>query len=498
MDEIEMKHQPTIKEHGQNRWETAGPIGTAGPSAVGTGSGADLTQRGSAIVICTLVLVLLSLLGLYATNTSTLEVRIAAHDRQATEAFYAAESGLDEVRIRLPELTATAPASIDWRGYLGFSEVAEIDPIASELSAYDAEDLVPSAQAMLPYLVQLRYLNEQDRALDLCGDGLNSADIRYWGDVDGDGIFEENPLACGGPSAGTPIVVVISWGLAGAGSGATPSIHKITAEIRRDPLQATLFGDVLLEIGTAGAIVAGSAAPNSAHIGGNTEIRMSTGIEVEGKILLGRQPDGTAAILTIADGSSANAHGGVIQLDRMDPDPLGLNGGPLETWLHTSRTENDNFIAASPPLSDDAIDLADGGPQGTAMTLTAGIYHLGSVSVAENCTLTIDNTAGPVTLFLEGPFQADAGSTIQVLGSAENFIIFCSEASQLTLAQDGDFKGCIYAPKGTTVMENGGSVNGMIWSRRTTLNHSGPFSYEPKARNRFIRSRASLVHWRSR
>lgn len=454
-------------------------------------------ESGSAMVICLLVLVLLSLLGVYATQTSSLEMRIAAHQKQAMEAFYAAESAISEGRARLRELTAGAlPAATTWRGYLGLAPVAGIPQIALELSGYREADLVASAQTEIPFLAEIRYLNEEDRGIDLCGGGLQAEDVRFWGDLDGDGRFEENPVACGGPTAGTPMAVLTGWGIAGAVGGSVPSVKKITVEARREPLKPVLFGDLLLDIQTTTAITAGTGAPDSAHIAGNAQIRLATGIEVAGEILLGRQNDGTAAVLTVTDGSAANALDGIHQRDRLDPDPLGLAGGPLAETLETSRTINDNLMGATPAITDQTIQLSAASPQGTAMTLAAGTYHLSAVALAENSTLTIDNSTGTVTVFLEGPLQAAVGSKVQVLGPASRFILYGATEDPLNLAHTGAFKGCIYAPKSTVTLANSGQVTGMIWGAQTILANSGNFAYDPGARSRFIHSRARLISWR--
>lgn len=51
-------------------------------------------NQGSVLVIGMLTLILLSLIGVSATTTSSIEVQIAGNDKAAKEAFYAAELGL--------------------------------------------------------------------------------------------------------------------------------------------------------------------------------------------------------------------------------------------------------------------------------------------------------------------------------------------------------------------------------------------------------------------
>jgi Tfp pilus assembly protein PilX len=50
-------------------------------------------QEGSVIVLALVLLVLLTILGISATRTSTIEVQIAANERQAVQSLYQAESG---------------------------------------------------------------------------------------------------------------------------------------------------------------------------------------------------------------------------------------------------------------------------------------------------------------------------------------------------------------------------------------------------------------------
>lgn len=53
-------------------------------------------ERGSVLIIGTLVLVVMSLLGISAIGTSTVEIQIAANERGYQETFYVADSGWKE------------------------------------------------------------------------------------------------------------------------------------------------------------------------------------------------------------------------------------------------------------------------------------------------------------------------------------------------------------------------------------------------------------------
>ena len=53
------------------------------------------SQRGAALVIAVLILLILTVVGIYAVTTSTLETKIAGTERVLQEAFHAADGGID-------------------------------------------------------------------------------------------------------------------------------------------------------------------------------------------------------------------------------------------------------------------------------------------------------------------------------------------------------------------------------------------------------------------
>jgi len=55
-------------------------------------------QRGAALITAMVILTLLTIIGIAATNTSMLETMISSTERTHTEAFYAAEAGIDHLR----------------------------------------------------------------------------------------------------------------------------------------------------------------------------------------------------------------------------------------------------------------------------------------------------------------------------------------------------------------------------------------------------------------
>jgi hypothetical protein len=58
-------------------------------------------QKGAALITAMVVLALLTVIGMAATNTSMLETMISATERSRSEAFYAAEAGVEHLRRNL-------------------------------------------------------------------------------------------------------------------------------------------------------------------------------------------------------------------------------------------------------------------------------------------------------------------------------------------------------------------------------------------------------------
>jgi len=53
------------------------------------------SQQGAALVIAVMILLILTVLGIYAVTTSVLETKIAGNERFLKDAFYAADGGID-------------------------------------------------------------------------------------------------------------------------------------------------------------------------------------------------------------------------------------------------------------------------------------------------------------------------------------------------------------------------------------------------------------------
>lgn len=483
------------------------------------------SESGSIMVLGLVLLLLLSLLCIHSADVCTTEIRIAANYRLATEAFYAAESGLEEARMRFQSMLPEAPPrQTDWRLFMGSVQLAAVPDIARQLSNYDSDQLIASSQDIQNYLVQIRHKTEADAGLDLCDDDLAMEDVRYWGDIDGDGVFEENPITCGGDKAGQPIEILTCWGVEGfrpsgqallresfvpewmgpplafaAGSNATvETVKRISSEMVREPLPYALFGDSEVLLESDGAVRVAGGVGDLAHLGSNASIEARASIEIWGRGDLGRQPDGSPAQLTQSANPPATFHGGIHDAHRIDPDPLGILGGHLASLMEKVEMENDNFMGANPAIIDPVIMLTAEQGGASALSLTAGDYFFTSINIGKQCTLTLDNATAPVRIFLTGRLDIQEEAKIVTSGPPAHLIFYSSSEDPMNIHMSGTLSACIYAPLADVEITGTGDFQGMIWAQKVKLKNSGDLIYDPTLRNIFIGRRNHLTAWYDR
>ena len=77
------------------------------------GNGSTLkNQSGAALVVALIMMIVLTLIGLASTFTSTLEMKLSGNKRGSTDAFYAADSGVQTVMGKIENFNLTAKYSV--------------------------------------------------------------------------------------------------------------------------------------------------------------------------------------------------------------------------------------------------------------------------------------------------------------------------------------------------------------------------------------------------
>jgi len=74
-------------------------------------------NKGMALVIALLMLLVLTIIGINAITTTTFETSISGNERVATDAFYAAEAGIQVALNQIPDTTPIRPTRIGENSY---------------------------------------------------------------------------------------------------------------------------------------------------------------------------------------------------------------------------------------------------------------------------------------------------------------------------------------------------------------------------------------------
>lgn len=168
-------------------------------------------QHGAVLVTAILIMAALVLLGSTVVMTVSTDLKITGNYKTSEQAFYAAEAGIEEARARLranaaSPITDSHPTSTGWGGYIGSATKAQG-------KGYDSGNAlhvrVASLQSTLDYTVRIVHRTD------------SAGNILYWGDSNGDGIFERttSPTSLTG-LANKNIYLVASYGVS-AGSNKT-------------------------------------------------------------------------------------------------------------------------------------------------------------------------------------------------------------------------------------------------------------------------------------
>jgi len=199
-------------------------------------------ETGAVLVIGLMFLAILALVGSTAVVLTSTDLKISANYKSSTQAFSAAQAGIEEARgrmrgntdssIRIPDPILTYDRTdYSWETYIG------TDILAQNLSGYDPGDTIKNSIHSFPdidYAVQILHaLDDQD----LDGDGVTD-EVLYWGDSDGDGDLERHTDA----AKNHPNIYLITG--YGSAAGANNMVQMEVTRIQPIPIKAALYTDI--------------------------------------------------------------------------------------------------------------------------------------------------------------------------------------------------------------------------------------------------------------
>jgi len=146
------------------------------------------------------------------------------------------------------------------------------------------------------------------------------------------------------------------------------------------------------------------------------------------------------------------------------------------------------------PMSFMEVKLPTGLPDLKALSLSGttrtivgpGSFQLDKLSLDKSAHLFIDNSAGPVTLYVKTTVTVGGGSKITVADpDPEKFAIYVLSAKSNTVSVTGNgsvFHGVLYAPTSTVTINGTGTFTGAFVAKTLTTDNSARIRYDSSLR----------------
>ena len=334
----------------------------------------------------------------------------------------------------------------------------------------------------------------------------------------------------------------ISTGRSPTGGGS-----RIEASFRKGmAIEYGAFGDTLVDMKSnskvysynSGGLV-GSAnedaldasdSTGEGDVGSNADVAVDNGSIVDGDVGLGDDGSDPATEATYTPTGSPYVTGTAgADVDRVEPDPLGIVGGDYAQYMADAAAagnpdslcgdeygvidcgygdddDDDDVVLGDDDDDDDygvVTQTCSTCTTPTALTesglrvLEAGDYYFTDITLNNGAELIIDCSAGDVNIYLDGGLEAKNGSTITVVnGHAADFGIFSnSNTDNLIFKHGSHFQGVVYAPYTTVEMKNSGNFYGAIWADTVDLKNSAEVWFDTALKDKYLWDEVEIAAW---
>lgn len=161
-----------------------------------------------------------------------------------------------------------------------------------------------------------------------------------------------------------------------------------------------------------------------------------------------------------------------------DATAASTSGSSRITGRKTLTSAITNFLTVAIPTGIEnigAITLSGGATR----TLGTGSYVVTGITIGTGSGLVINNSAGPVTLYVTGPISISGnGSVTMTDPDPERFAIYVANASPVTLTGSGKIYGLLYAPLSTVKLSNYSDIYGSLVGLSMTLLDTADVHYD--------------------
>jgi hypothetical protein len=141
------------------------------------------------------------------------------------------------------------------------------------------------------------------------------------------------------------------------------------------------------------------------------------------------------------------------------------------------------FLSVSIPTGLPSLGTLNLGKDQTRTLVGPASYQVGDLIVAKGGKLAIDNSQGPVTLYVTGMVDiAGDGSITTAEPNAEKFAIYVAGAGTVHLAKAGVLYGVVYAPQSAVTIEGRGEIFGSVVGKSLSATGHTRIHYDPALR----------------
>jgi hypothetical protein len=160
-----------------------------------------------------------------------------------------------------------------------------------------------------------------------------------------------------------------------------------------------------------------------------------------------------------------------------------ITNGASITGTQTTTTQATNFMPLSlpkelPNLGN--IVLSNGATQ---TIVGPASYKVGKIELSNDARLVINNTAGPVTLYVSQFVNLNNTARITTADpNPEKFAMYLTNSGDVKLSNNGTFYGVVYAPQSVVDLSNGGTFYGAFVGKQVKLENSARVHYDTALR----------------
>ena len=189
----------------------------------------------------------------------------------------------------------------------------------------------------------------------------------------------------------------------------------------------------------------------------------------------------TMAGNALVDGYNSNGAAGPHQADILSNGVISLSDTVMVDGAALFSSVPTEFIPVDMPsgLEDlGAIQLT-----GNTTTIGTGSYQASELKISGQGNLSIDNSAGPVTLYITGKIQVTGQGQITVADpDPEKFAIYVASGNDVKFSGNGGFYGVVYAPESHIQVSGNGEFFGSFVGSSIKMTGNAAIHYDTALR----------------